>query len=117
MAANLKKLFTNPASSSSLMLLCGIVAVLGALAVSVVIFQRWDELGVRLGSKSLVGIILCSVVGFLLAGGSGIWALLSVDKLEGFNSLKCTVAFLLDAVALALLMAFIAIAYYLRPVG
>ena len=117
MAANFKKLFTTPKSSSSIMFLCGVFSFLASLAVAGAVWRGWKELGVDLGPKSLVGVIICSLVGFLLAIGSGLWALASVQKLEGRNALKCTIGYLLDAVALSLLMAFIAIAYFLQAVS
>ena len=112
----IKKLFATAESRSSIMLISGIVSLLAALAMAVAVWQRWDETGVRLGPKSLIGVIVCSVVGVLLAGSTGIWALLTVNKLEGRNATKCTAGYLLDALALAIIIAFVIIAYYLRAV-
>ena len=116
MAMGIKKLFATAESRSSIMLISGIVSLLAALAVAVAVWQRWDDTGVVLGTRRIVGIVICSVVGLLLAGSTGIWALLTVNKLEGRNATKCTAGYLLDALALAIIIAFVIIAYYLRAV-
>ena len=115
MPINLRKLFRNPESSSLVMLICGLLSVLASLAVAVVVWQRWDAgLGINLGPKALLAVIILSSLGLLLALASGIWALQSVEKLTGSNGLKCTIAYLLDAVAVAVLIGFIIVTFFLR---
>ena len=116
MAMGIKKLFATDESRSNVMLISGIVSLLAALAVAVAIWQQWDEAGVMLGPRRLIGVIVCSVIGVLLACSTGIWALLAVNKLEGRNALKCTLGYLLDALALAIILAFVIIAYFLKAV-
>ena len=116
MAINIKKLFATDESRSTVMLISGIVSLLAALAVAVVIWQRWQDIGVILGPRSFPAVVVCSVVGVLLAGSSGIWALMSVNRLSGPNAVKCIVGYLMDALALGIIAAFIIIAYYLKAV-
>jgi len=116
MAMSIKKLFATGESRSSVMFISSIVSLLAALAVAVAIWQAWSDVGVLLGPKRLVGVIVCSVVGILLAGSTGIWALLAVNKLSGRAALKCTIGYLLDALALAIIVAFVIIAFSLKAV-
>ncbi len=114
MAMNIKKLFASPESRSSVMLVGGILSLLGALVVATVIWQRWYELGVHLGTKSLPAVIIVSLGTTVLAVGTGIWALREINSLSGPSSVKCTIAALINAVALAILMAFVMVAYFLK---
>ena len=117
MAMSIKKLFATAESRSSVMLISGIVSLLAALAVAVAVWQEWSDVGVLLGPKRLVGVIVCSVVGILLAGSTGIWALIAVNRLSGRNALKCTIGCLLDALALAIIVAFFIVAFSLKAVA
>ncbi len=114
---NIKKSFTSPESASSLMILGGILSLLGALLVAVIIWQRWDEIGVHLGPSSLPVVIIGSIGTVLLAVASGIWGLYKINSLTGPSSVKCIVACLLNALALAVLMAFVIVAYFLNVVA
>ena len=114
MAMNIKSLFATPESRTSLMLISGILSLLGSLAVAIVIWQRWNETGVQLGPKRFSGVIIVSIVTTALAAASGIWALREVDSLTGPSSVKCSIAVLFDALALAILMAFVIVAYFLK---
>ena len=114
MAMNIKKLFATPESRCSLMLLGSVLSLLGSLAVATVIWQRWSEIGVRLGTRSLPTVIIVSIITTVLAVGTGIWALRQINSLTGPTAVKCAIAYLLDAVALAILMAFLIVAYFLN---
>ncbi len=115
MAMNIKKLFASPESRSSVMLVGGILSLLGALVVAAFIWLRWDnELGVFLSPRGWAGIIIVSLGTTVLAVGTGIWALHQINSLSGPSSVKCTIAALIDAVALAILMAFVMVAYFLK---
>ena len=116
MAISIKNLFATAESRSSVMFISGIVSLLAALAVAVAVWQAWSDVGVLLGPKRLAGVVVCSVVGILLAGGTGIWALIAVDKLSGRDALKCTLGYLLDALALAIIIAFVIVAFSLKAV-
>ena len=114
MAIDIKESFTSPESSSSLMLIGGVLSVLGSLAVAAFVWRRWTELGVLLGLRGWAGIIIVSIVTTVLATGTGIWALHQINSLTGPSAVKCTIAYLLDALALAILMAFVMVAYFLK---
>ncbi len=112
MAMNIKKLFASPESRSSVMLVGGILSLLGSLAVAVFVWSRWGELGVVIGPNGWIGIVIVSVGTVALAVASGIWALRKINNLSGSDSVKCTIGCVLDALALAVLMAFVMVAYY-----
>ena len=116
MAMGIKKWFATDESRSTVMLISGILSLLAALAMAVAIWQRWYDTGILLGLRSLIGVIVCSVVGVLLAASTGIWALTMVNRLTGRNALKCVLGYLLDASALAIIGAFVIIVYYLRAI-
>ena len=116
MAMSIKKLFATAESRSRVMLISGLISLLAALAVAVAVWQSWSDIGVLLGPRRLIGVIVCSVVGILLAGSTGIWALIAVNQLSGPNALKCTIGYLLDALALAIIAAFVIVAFFLRAV-
>ncbi len=99
------------------MILGGILSLLGALLVAVIIWQRWDETGVHLGPISLPIVIIGSIATIVLAVASGIWGLCKINSLTGPSSVKCIVACLLDAIALAILMAFVIVAFLLNVVA
>lgn len=114
MAMNIKKLFASPESSCSLMLIAGVLSLLGSLTVAVVIWKRWGDIGVLLGPRAWAGVVIVSLVTIVLAAASGIWALRQINSLTGPTAVKCTIACLIDAVALAILMAFLITAFYLN---
>ncbi len=114
MAIDIKKSFTSPESSSSLMLLGGILSLLGSLVVATFIWWRWDELGLLIGPTGWIGLAIVSIGTIILALATGLWALHQINSLSGPSSVKCTIACLLDALALAILMAFVMVAYFLR---
>ena len=114
MAIDIKKLFATDESRTTVMLVGGIVSLLAALAVAVAVWQEWGSFGVVLGPKRFAGVVICSIIGILLAASSGIWALTAVDRLAGRNALKCVMGYLLDALALAIIVAFAIIIHYLR---
>ena len=116
MAMGIKKLFATDESRSTVMLISGAVSLLAALAVAVAVWQSWKDIGVLLGPRRTAGVIICSVIGVLLAGSSGIWALTAINRLTGRNALKCVLGYLLDASALAIIVAFVIIIYYLRAI-
>ena len=113
----IKKLFATDESRTTIMLIGGVVSLLAALAMAVAIWQRWNDTGILLGPKSLIGVIVCSVVGVLLAVSTGIWALTAVNQLTGRNAMKCILGYLMDASALAIIGAFGFIAHFLRAVA
>ena len=117
MAMNIKKLFASPESSSSLMIVAGILSLLGSLAVAVFVCLRWNELGVIIGPNGWIGIVIVSVGTVALAVASSIWALRQINNLSGSDSVKCTIGCVLDALALAVLMAFVMVAYFLSYLG
>ena len=117
MAMNIKKLFASPESRSSVMLVGGILSLLGSLVLATFVWLRWGELGVVLGPRGWLGLAIVSSGTIVLALGTGIWALREINSLTGPSSVKCTIAFLLDAVALAILMAFMMVAYFLNAAG
>ena len=114
MAIDIKKSFTSPESSSSLMLLGGILSLLGSLVVAAFIWWRWDELGVIIGPRGWIGVAIVSIATIVLALATGIWALHQINSLTGPSAVKCTIASLLDALALAILMAFLMVAFFLK---
>ncbi len=114
MAKSIKKLLAEPEYRCSVMVVCAAAAVLSSLAVAGFVWWRWDDLGVVIGPNGWLGIAVASLVTVVLACGSGIWALREMNKLRGRNSLKCTVCCLLDALALAILMAFVIVAQSLK---
>ena len=114
MAMNIKKLFATPESRSSLMLIGGILSLLGSLVVATFVWRRWGELGVIIGSRGWIGVAIISIATIVLAVATGIWALHQINSLTGPRSIKCTIASLLNALALAILMAFLMVAYFLR---
>ncbi len=116
MATGIKKLFATDESRSMVMLISGAVSLLAALAVAVAVWQSWEDIGILLGPRRTVGVIICSVVGVLLAGSSGIWALTAVNRLTGRNALKCVLGYLLDASALAIILAFAIITIKLKAI-
>ncbi len=94
------------------MLVGGIAALLGSSAVAVFVWRRWGELGVIIGPRGWTALIPISLVTAALAVASGSWALYKINSLTGSTAVKCIVACLLDALALALLMAFVIVTYY-----
>ena len=62
-------------------------------------------------------VIIGSTVAIVLAVASGIWGLYKINSLTGPSSVKCIVACLLNALALAVLMAFVIVAYFLNVVA
>ena len=117
MAKGIKKLLADPESRCSVMVACAGLAVLVSLIAAGFIWLRWDEvedLGIRIGPNGWIGIALASLIVTILACGSGIWALREINKLTGRNSLKCTICCLLDALALAILVAFVIAAHSLK---
>ena len=116
MARRTQKPSINPELSTSIMLIGGIIALLGSLAVAAVIWQRWDDLGVHLGPRSLPAVIISSLVTVILAVASGSWALYKINSLTGSTAVKCIVACLLDALALAILVAFVIVTYCQKAV-
>ena len=112
----IKKWFATDESRSTVMLISGILSLLAALAVAVAVWQAWEDIGVLMGQRRTAGVIICSVVGVLLATSTGIWALTVVNRLTGRNALKCVLGYLLDASALAIIGAFVIIVYYLRAI-
>ncbi len=113
MAMNIKKLFASPESRSSLMLIGGILSLLGSLVVATFVWRRWGELGVLLGPRGWIGLAIISIGTIVLALATGIWALHQINSLTGPSAVKCTIASLLNALALAILMAFVMVAYFL----
>ncbi len=113
MAMNIKKLFASPESSSSLMLIGGILSLLGSLVVATVVWLRWGEVGVIIGPRTRIGLVIVSIATIVLAVATGIWALRQINSLTGPSAVKCTIASLLNALALAILMAFLMVAYFL----
>ena len=116
MAINIKKIFASDESRSTIMFFSGVLSLLAASAVAVAVWQVWVDIGVMLGPRRRAGVVICSIIGVLLACSSAIWALTVVNRLTGRNLLKCVLGYLLDAVALAVILAFVIIAYYLRNV-
>ena len=114
MAKSIKKLLAVPESRSSVMVACGGAAVLASLVVAGFIWMRWHEGDVIIGSRGWLAIGLASLMIIVLSCGSGIWALREINKLRGSNSVKCIVCCLLDAVALAILVAFVIAAHFLK---
>ena len=112
MAMNIKKLSASPESSSSLMIVAGVLSLLGSLVVAVFVWRRWNELGVQIGTNGWIAIAINSVGTVALAVASGIWALRKINSLSGSDSVKCIIGFMLDALALAVFMAFVMVAYY-----
>ena len=98
----------------TLMIVAGILSLLGSLVVAAFVWRRWGELGVMLGPRGWASVIIVSIGATALAVGSGIWALREINSLSGPSSVKSIIACLLDAVALAILMAFVIVAYFLR---
>ena len=98
------------------MLISGIIALLGSLAIAAFVWRRWDELGVTIGPRGWPAVIIISLVTTVLAVASGSWALYKINSLTGPSATKCTVACLIDALALAILMAFLLVAYYQKAV-
>ena len=111
---SIKKLFATDESRTTVMFACGVVSFLAALAVAWVVSRSWKDIGVLMGPRSMAGFIICSIVGVLLAGSSGIWSLTVVNRLTGRNALKCVLGYLLDASALAIIVAFVIIFHYLK---
>ena len=116
MFTGIKKLFATDESRSSVMFVSGVLSLLAALAVAAAIWQRWSDVGVLLGPRSFPAVVLGSVVGILLACSSGIWALTFVNRLSGHNAIKCILGYLLGALALAIIGAFLVIAVSLKAV-
>ena len=116
MAKIIKKLFATDESRSTVMLISGLVSLLAALAVAVAVWQKWEDTGVTLGPRRFPAVVACSIFGILLACSSGIWALVSVNRLSGPNAVKCILGYLMDALALGIIAAFVIIAHYLRAV-
>ena len=114
MAMGIKKLFATDESRSTVMLIGGVLSLLAALAVAVAVRQAWGSIGIQLGPKRTIGVVVCSVIGVLLAVYTGIWALTSVNRLSGSNAIKCVLGYLMDALALAIIVAFVIIIYFLR---
>ena len=110
MALNIKKLFATDESRSRAMLLGGLLSFIGASLIAGFIWRRWGELGVIIGPNGWVALTIVSLLSFALAAAVGIGALIHVNKLEGGNAFRCTLGYLLAAVAVALLMAFLLIA-------
>ena len=98
------------------MLIGGFVSLLAALAVAVAVWQAWGSVGIILGPRRTIGVVVCSIIGGLLAISAGIWALTAVNRLSGSNATKCILGYLMDALALAIIGAFVIIIYYLRAV-
>ena len=114
MATRIKKLFATDESRSNVMFVSGIISLLAALAVAAAIWQAWSDVGVRMGPRRFPAVVIGSVIGILLACSSGIWALTAVNRLTGNNALKCVLGYLLDALALAIIGAFVVIAVSLK---
>ncbi len=114
MAMNIKKLFATPESRCSLMLIGAVLSLLGSLVVAAFIWRRWGELGVLIGPTGWTSVVIVSLLTTALAAASGIWALREIPSLTGPTAVKCAVACLLDAVAMAILMAFVIVAFYLK---
>ena len=98
------------------MLIGGIAALLGSLAVAAFVWRRWDELGVLIGPRGWKALIPISLVAAALAVASGSWALYKINSLTGSTAVKCIVACLLDALALAILVAFVIVTYCQKAV-
>lgn len=113
MAAFIKKLMATPESRSTLMLTGGILVFLDALGVAVLVMTHWKDTGVIMG-RSLPVALVASAGGIALATACGIWSLAAVNRFEGKSSTKCTIGYLLDAAALAILGAFLLIIMSLR---
>ena len=117
MARRTKKPPISPESSTSMMLIGSIIALLGSLAVAAIIWQRWGDIGVHLGrTRSLPAVIIGSLVTVILAVASGSWALYKINSLTGPTAVKCTIACLIDALALAILIAFLMVIYHLKVI-
>lgn len=114
MAINIKKFFATAESRSMVMLASGVLSLLAAVAVAVVIWQRWFDIGVVLRTKAFILVATGSAFVFIVAGTTGIWALTAINKLDGPNAVKFTVGYIMDAVALAVVIAFLMIAVFLR---
>ena len=117
MAMNIKKLFATLESRCSLVLVAGILSLLGSLVIAAFVWCRWTILGVIVGPRGWTGIVIISISTTALAAASGIWALRKINSLSGSNSVKCTIGCVLDALALAVLMAFVTAAYFLSYLG
>ena len=116
MAKWTKKSSISTESSTSMMLIGGITSLLGSLVVAALIWQRWDDIGVHLGPKSLPAVIIGSLVTTILAVASGSWALYKINSLTGPTAVKCIIACLIDALALAILIAFLMVVYHLKVI-
>lgn len=117
MARKTQKMSISPETSTSLMLVGGILSLLGALVIAIFVWKRWDELGVVIGPRGWVGIIIASLVTAALAIASSSWGLYKINSLTGPNGTKCTVATIISAIALAIVLAFVIVTYYLRALG
>ena len=116
MARGIKKFFSDPESSSTLILVGGIAPMVLALAVAGLIMTHWNEAGIVMGRSVIVTLVL-AVVGVFVAVPNAIWALSRVNRLSGSNSVKCITGYLLNAGTLAIIGAFILIlrAFYSAP--
>ena len=113
MAMSIKKLSTTDGSRSTVMLVCGVISFLIALAVAVMAWTVWHEVGVEMGPTRTLAVTVGSIVGVLLAGGTGIWALTAVNRFSGRDAIKCIAGYVLNAIALAIIGAFAIIIFYL----
>ena len=113
MAMSIKKLFATDGSRSTVMLVCGVLSLLAALAVAAMVWTAWREVGVEMGPNRTLAVAVGSIVGVLLAGGTGIWALTAVNRLSGPDATKCIAGYVLNAIALAIIGAFALINFYL----
>ncbi len=98
------------------MFIGGIAALLGSSAIAVFVWRRWDELGVTIGPRGWTALIPISLVTAALAVASGSWALYKINSLTGSTAVKCILACLFDALALAILVAFVIVIYYQKAV-
>ena len=118
MADLIKKFLGTPEKRASLMLLAGIMSFAAALLVAVTVLLYWQEAGLVMG-RSLIVVVVVAALGIVLAMAAGIWSLSAINRFEGSNALKCTVGYLLDAGALAVIGAFLLIirSFWISPGG
>ena len=118
MASFIKKFLGTPEKRAGLMLLGGILSFAAALLVALTVLTHWEEAGVIMG-RSLTLVLIVAALGIVVAMADGNWSLSAINRFEGSNALKCTVGYLLDAGALAVIGGFLVILKYflVRPGG
>lgn len=117
MADLIKKFLGTADKRASLMLLGGILSFAAALLVALAVLTHWVPGGVKMG-RMLPITLLIAGGGIVVAMADGIWSLSAINRFEGSNALKCTVGYLLDAGALAVIGAFLVIMKsFLIPLG